>query len=288
MDWLNGVDWLSGADWLSSVERVSADWISMGWIAAALFTAGLLKGFTGLGFSTCALPLLVLIAGVKTAVALVLAPAIASNVTLLWRTGHVAETIGRFWPLYLALAPGIALGISMLLQVDGGVASQLLGLITILYAGYALWRPDLALSRQMERPLQVPVGLLNGFITGLTGSQILPLLPYMMGLRLEPARFVQAVNLPVTIASVMMLGGLSAAGLMTWPLAAQSLAGIIPAMLGTLTGDYGRTLIPAAQFRLLVLYTLVFMGAMLMGSAGGARQPGPGAVDPESVRISAR
>jgi uncharacterized protein len=242
------------------------DWASLSLAAMGLLVAGLLKGFTGLGFSTCALPFLVLAVGVKTAVALVLVPAIASNVMLLWRVGHVPETLNRFWPMYVALIPGVANGISLLAWVDGATAARGLGLITMLYAGLSLWRPALQLAPSLEGPMQLPVGLLNGLLTGLTGSQIIPLLPYMMGLKLDPDRFVQAVNIAVTFTAGLMLIGLGIAGLLPKQLAVISMLGVIPASIGTALGSRARAFVPAAQFRLLVLYTLLALGAMLASS----------------------
>jgi uncharacterized protein len=242
------------------------DWTSLCLAGAGLLLAGLLKGFTGLGFSTCALPFLVLAVGVKTAVALVLVPAIASNVMLLWRVGHVPETVNRFWPMYVALIPGVANGISLLAWVDGATAARGLGLITMMYAGLSLWRPNLQLAPRLEGPMLLPVGLLNGLLTGLTGSQIIPLLPYMMGLRLDPDRFVQAVNIAVTFTAGLMLIGLAVAGMLPKQLALASVLGIVPASIGTIIGNQARTLVPIAQFRSLVLYTLLFLGAMLASS----------------------
>jgi uncharacterized protein len=242
------------------------DWASMGLAGAGLLLAGLLKGFTGLGFSTCALPFLVLAVGLKTAVALVLVPAIASNFMLLWRIGHVPETVSRFWPMYVALIPGVANGISLLAWVDGATAARGLGLITMLYATISLWRPNLQLSASLEGPMLLPVGLINGLLTGLTGSQIMPLLPYMMGLRLDPDRFVQAVNVAVTFTAGLMLIGLAVAGLLPKQLAMISLLGIVPASIGTYIGNHARTFVPTARFRLLVLYTLLFLGALLSSS----------------------
>jgi uncharacterized protein len=233
---------------------------------AGLLLAGLLKGFTGLGFSTCALPFLVLAVGVKTAVALVLVPAIASNIMLLWRVGQVPETVERFWPMYVALIPGVANGISLLAWVDGASAARGLGLITMLYAVFSLWRPNVNFSTRFESPMQLPVGLLNGLLTGLTGSQIMPLLPYMMGLRLDPDRLVQAVNVAVTFTAGLMLIGLAVAGLLPKQLALISLLGVVPACIGTFLGNQARALVPTEQFRLLVLYTLFFLGAILLVS----------------------
>jgi uncharacterized protein len=239
---------------------------SLALAGAGLLLAGLLKGFTGLGFSTCALPFLVIAVGVKTAVALVLVPAIASNAMLLWRVGHVPETVSRFWPMYVALIPGVANGISLLAWVDGATAARGLGLMTMLYASLSLWRPNLELAPRLEGPMQLPVGLLNGLLTGLTGSQIMPLLPYMMGLRLDPDRFVQAVNIAVTFTAGLMLMGLAVAGMLPKQLALWSIIGIVPASIGTIIGNRARARVPAAQFRLLVLYTLLLLGAMLAAS----------------------
>lgn len=243
------------------------DEASLGLAAVGLFLAGLLKGFTGLGFSTCALPVLVLAVGAKTAVALVLVPAIASNMMLLWRVGHVPETLNRFWPMYVALIPGVANGISLLVWVDGATAARGLGVITVLYAGISLWRPNMSLSPHLESSMQLPVGLINGILTGLTGSQIIPLLPYIMGLRLDPDRFVQAVNVAVTFTAALMLIGLAVAGLLPKQLALISVLGVVPASIGTWLGNGARTRVPAPQFRILVLYTLLLLGAMLAGFA---------------------
>src|SRR6185436_19225275 len=102
---------------------------------------------------------------------------------------------------YAATLPGVVIGITLLVWIDQQVATRVLGVLTVIYAFLALMRPSLALPRALENPLQVPVGLLNGFFTGLTGSQMMPLLPYMLSLRLDPDRLVQANNVTVTLAS---------------------------------------------------------------------------------------
>jgi uncharacterized protein len=109
----------------------------------------------------------------------------------------------------------------------------------------------------------VPAGLLNGFLTGLTGSQILPLLPYMMSLKLSPAHFVKAVNIAVVTASLMAL---FVSGLMTWPLALMSVIGIVPATIGTYIGNLARTQIPAPRFRMVVLVTLFAIGVSFVAN----------------------
>jgi uncharacterized protein len=225
--------------------------------------AGVVKGATGLGYSSCALPFLVSAMGLKTAITVLVVPAMLSNLLVMFNTGHFRETMLRFWPLYAATPPGIAMGIFALVWIDQGVATRTLGVLTVLYAVLALARPKLSLARSLERPLQIPVGVLNGFFTGLTGSQMMPLLPYMLALRLDPNRLVQANNVAVTLASGFLTVGLVTAGLMTWPTAALSGLAAVPALGGVQLGTWARGHIPVASFRVIVLSLLVSMGFLL-------------------------
>ena len=232
--------------------------------ACGLFVAGIVKGASGLGYSSCALPFLAAAVGLKAAIVLVVLPAMVSNIALLWTTGHFREMLVRFWPFYLASLPGILVGLQALVWVDPRYAEIALGILIALYAAYSIVRPPLALPVRYESPLQMPAGLMNGFFTGLTGSQVLPLLPYMLSLKLDPNRMVQAVNISVTLASGFMIIGLFGTGLMTLPGLGVSIAAIIPAMAGIAIGVQCRRLIPEAQFKRVVLVILGFLGLALI------------------------
>ena len=111
--------------------------------------------------------------------------------------------------------------------------------------------------------MQVPVGFLNGLLTGFTGSQVLPLMPYMLALNLEPILFVQAVNVAVVIASVFLAFGLWIAGLMSVPDLSLSVLAIAPALLGVHLGSWARRHIPASRFKSIVLAVLLLIGLSL-------------------------
>ena len=78
---------------------------------SGLFFAGVIKGATGIGYSSCALPFLVASLGLKEAIVLVVAPAMASNLAVLFTTGSLGRSLRKFWPLYVATLPGILCGI---------------------------------------------------------------------------------------------------------------------------------------------------------------------------------
>jgi uncharacterized membrane protein YfcA len=70
----------------------------------------------------------------------------------------------------------------------------------------------------------------------------------------------------VTVTAGLMLIGLGVAGMLPKQLAIISLLGVVPASIGTLLGNRARAHVPTAQFRMVVLYTLLFLGAMLASS----------------------
>ena len=240
------------------------DWTAVAFAALGLFVAGIVKGATGLGYSSCALPFLVMAVGLKPAMAIVIAPALATNVSLSLTIGNLRETVGRFKWLYLTMLPGIVLGVWLLAWIRVELAVQILGSVIIGYVALALARPALAIPARLEALLQVPTGFLNGVVTGLTGAQVMPLFPYIMALHLDPQVTVQAVNLAVTIATTVLAVGLLQTGIMTPELLALSVAAIVPALVGVELGNRARALIPADKFRRVVLLALSLVGGLLL------------------------
>ncbi|MBX9827340.1 MAG: sulfite exporter TauE/SafE family protein [Xanthobacteraceae bacterium] len=229
-----------------------------------LLIAGVIKGATGLGYTSCALPFLAAAIGLKEAISLVLLPAIASNLLVVFFTPHRKEILFRFAPMYAATIPGILIGVYLLVWVDQRISTALLGVLIVAYSVLSIRSPSLSIPASLERPLQVPVGLLNGFFTGLTGSQVLPLVPYILALPLDPHRTTQAVNLTITIASLFMMIALQQSGVASADSLIASIAAIVPALLGIYLGTLCRSLIPAQHYRLYVQITLGLLGVGLI------------------------
>ncbi len=232
--------------------------------ALGLLLAGIVKGTTGLGYSSCALPFLVAAFGLKTAIVLVVIPAMASNLAVLMSAGYFRETAKRFSYFYLSTIPGVCAGIFALAYMEQRIAEIMLGLLIVSYSLYSAFRPPLFLTERYQQPLQIPTGFLNGFFTGLTGSQVLPLLPYMLSLKLDPDRFVQAVNLSVMLSAGVMVIMLLISGIMTWQGLGYSILCIAPALIGIAIGTRVRRLIPSTHFRMSVLVMLGIIGLFLI------------------------
>jgi uncharacterized protein len=243
---------------------MASDWHNLTLALFGLVFAGVIKGVTGIGYASCALPFLAAAVGLKQAIVLVVLPAMFSNILVVFTTPHPLETLHRFWSLYLATLPGTALGLFFLVWVDQRTATLCLGFLILAYASFGIVRPSWSLPKWLEGPLQIPVGLLNGFFTGLTGSQVLPLVPYLLALRMDSDRTVQAINLAITITSAFLLVGLYQSGVMSMPSLELSLGAVLPAIAGIQVGTKARSLIPTSQFRLVVQVVLGLLGLILV------------------------
>lgn len=236
------------------------------WLATAgLAASGIIKGVTGIGYATCAMPLLAMVVGLETALAMVVVPALVSNTATMTWSMTLVHTARRFAPFYTAILPGIACGTLLLGTIDARIATHGLAVLTLAYVALALAKPRLAMPAALERPLALPAGFLNGILTGLTGSQILPLVPYMLALRLDNETQVQAINLAVAIAALALGAALLASNLMPPELLALSAAGALPAIAGTLIGNRLRPLVPVEALRRLTLAMLVLAALSLSG-----------------------
>lgn len=232
-------------------------------VFAAFLFAAFVKGTTGLGFSTACLPILAMTIGLKAALPLLIIPSLASNVVVMRDAGHFTETVRRFWPLFLGALPGLAVGLWLLTWVDQAHAGAVLGLVLIGYGAFTRANPHLRLPPRLVRPLAVPTGLLTGTVNGLTGSQVMPVLPYLLALGLDRDRFVQAINCSFTFSSLVMAVGLSRIGLMTVETAAVSAFGLVAVVTGVELGGRLRRRLSPERFRRVVLWLLIALGALL-------------------------
>ncbi len=233
-------------------------------IAGAMFIAGFVKGATGMGFATTCLALMALALGLKESLPLVIAPSLVSNVVVMVGAGHFRESVNRFWPM-LALAPvGVVIGLFALAHTDGAEAGAALGAVLLLYCAFAFAQPHWRLPEHLERPGGPLVGLTTGMVNGLTGSQVMPILPYLMSLGLKREVFVQAINLSFTLSSLVMVVGLARLGLMSTNAALISVAGVAISIAGVRGGEAMRRRLSDAAFRVAVLVVLSGAGLGLL------------------------
>jgi len=102
--------------------------------------------------------------------------------------------------------------------------------------------------------------LATGLFTGLTGSQVIPLVPYMLSLGIDPKLSIQAINLGVLILTTALSGALFASSLVDVGLLQMSLLSIVPALAGVAIGTSIQTRLPAPLLRRLVVSVVGLIG----------------------------
>jgi uncharacterized protein len=234
---------------------------------AAFFFAAFSKGITGMGFATTCLPIIALTVGLEVALPLVLVPSVASNIIVQIEVGHFRESVRRFWPMVVAAMIGVVIGLMLLTWMEARAAGAALGVVQFVYGLFALKTPNLTLPPHLEKLLGPVTGLATGVINGLTGSQLMPVLPYLMALHLDRERFVQAINCSFTASSIVMAAGLSQIGLMNVETALISTIGIVPVWIGLKLGGNIRRGLSPDLFRKLVIYMLMASGVLLLARA---------------------
>ena len=110
----------------------------------------------------------------------------------------------------------------------------------------------------------MPAGFCNGFVNGLTGSQVMPVLPYLLSLDLNKSAFIQAINISFTFSSMIMLAGMNRLGHLSLDVLLIAACGLIPVLLGVYLAGRLQRRLTGAFHRTLVLGFLLVMGAILV------------------------
>lgn len=241
------------------------DWLSaglLGWVALTFALAGLVKGISGMGLPTLAMALLSLRLPGPAAAALMLLPALLTNVAQCLGS-HGAELLRRLWPLWTGLVLGTIFSPLPGLGSGSGLARTALGGVLVAYGLFGLARPQLPRPGRLEAWLGVMAGLLGGALSAATGVFVLPMVPFLQSLQLRRAALIQALGISFMLASLSLaarLGGLEAAAP---PDAWAASVALIAAFAGMGLGARLRERLPALVFQR-ALYTVFLLLGILM------------------------
>ncbi len=235
-------------------------------VCATFLFAGWVKGVVGLGLPTIALALLAATVGLREAIALMLVPALVTNVWQGLAGGALAPLLRRLWPLLLAACLGTWFGVGVLAQADTVLLTGVLGVMICAYAGISLAAPLIPPPGHWEGVLSPTVGAIGGIVTGLTGSFI-PGILYLQALGLSRDHLVQAMGIAFTVLTVALAGALTRREMMTADLWLMSAVAVAPAALGMVLGQAVRRRLSEAVFRRVFFSALLLLGAYLASRA---------------------
>ena len=231
-------------------------------VCATFLFAGWVKGVVGLGLPTIALALLAATVGLREAIALMLIPAIVTNIWQGLTGGAFVTLVRRLWPLLLVACLGTWFGVGILAKGDAALLSGLLGVMICGYAGFSLATPQIPPPGRLEGLLSPVAGAIGGFVAGLTGSFI-PGILYLQALGLSRDHLVQALGISFTVLTVALAAAFTRHDIMTVDLWLMSAVAVAPAALGMVLGQALRRRLSEALFRRVFFSALLLLGAYL-------------------------
>jgi len=151
-------------------------------IAAALLVAGFVKGALGLGLPTVAMGLLAVSMTPAQAIAIVIVPAIVTNIWQTFGGPYFRDIIRRLWPLLIGTAAGIWLNAGSLTGPYARYTAIALGVLLVANAAIGLSKLKFSIAPQNEKWVGGVVGVITGMVSAATGVQVIPSMPFMQAI----------------------------------------------------------------------------------------------------------
>lgn len=232
-------------------------------IAAVFAFAGFIKGVIGLGLPTVSIGLLAVAMPPAQAVAIVIVPAIVTNIWQTFVGSYLRDILRRLWPLLLGTVIGIRLGAGLMTGPYARYGSLVLGVLLVAYGILGLSKRSFHVAPNREKWIGGPVGLITGVISAATGVQVIPSMPYLQAIGMEKDELVQALGVFFTTATLALAVNLTDAGLLSTATALPGLIALAAAFAGMFGGQAVRTRMHPDTFRRWFLIALMGLGLYL-------------------------
>ena len=201
------------------------------------------------------------------ALAIVIVPAIITNIWQTFVGPYLRDIVRRLWPLMAGTVVGIWLNAGMLTGPYARYGTIVLGLLLVIYAIVGLSKLSFKVARRDEKWLGVLVGLVTGVVSAATGVQVLPSMPFMQAIGMEKDELVQALGVFFTVATVALAFNLTAAGLLSASTALPGAVAMAASFAGMFIGQAVRSRMQPEAFRRWFLIAMILLGIYLAASA---------------------
>src|SRR6202163_3688256 len=236
-------------------------------IAAAFLLAGFVKGVIGLGLPTVSMGLLAVTMQPSHALAIVIVPAIVTNIWQTFVGPYLRDIVRRLWPLMVGTVIGIWLNSGMLTGPYARYGTIVLGVLLVIYAIIGLNKFSFNVARSDEKWIGGIAGVMTGVVSAATGVRGSPSMPFMQAMGMEKDELVQALGVFFTVATVALAFNLTSAGLLSATTALPGAVAMAAAFAGMFIGQAVRSRMQPEAFRRWFLIAMIFLGLYLVASA---------------------
>ncbi len=241
-------------------------------IIATFLLAGAVKGVTGLGLPTVSLALLTVAIDLPTAMALLLVPSFITNLWQAATGGNGRVILVRLWPFLLMATLMVWLGATALTRIDLGLLSALLGGLLVAYGAVNLSGLRFTIAPRHEAWAGPLLGSVNGVLTGMTGSFVIPGVMYLQAIGLPRDALIQAMGMLFTVSTLALAAALQGNELLTLQQGVLSTAAVLPAIAGMIAGQRIRRKLSESLFRRVFFLSLLLLGGYILSSAIAGNQ----------------
>src|SRR5712691_117077 len=236
-------------------------------IAAAFLFAGFVKGVIGLGLPTVSMGLLAVTMQPSHALAIVIVPAVVTNIWQTFVGPYLRDIIRRLWPLIAGTVIGIWLNAGMLTGPYARYGTIVLGVLLVIYAIVGLNKFSFSVARSDEKWIGGIVGVMTGVVSAATGVQVIPSMPFMQAIGMEKDELVQALGVFFTVATLALAFNLTASGLLTAATALPGAVAMVASFTGMFIGQAVRSRMQPDVFRRWFLIAMILLGLYLAANA---------------------
>ena len=243
---------------------MNLDLFELAIVVAVFVLAGVVKGVIGLGLPTIAMGLLGALMAPSQAAAILVVPALLTNVWQMWDGPALKILLRRLWPMLVCALLGTLPAAGILTKANVRLTTALIGGVLMVYALIGLIGVHFKVSRRTEPLLGPLIGLTTGLINGATGIFVVPGVPYVQALDLGKEELVQALAISAFVSTLALALGLGLNSGLGGAMAAPAMIALVAAFVGMRIGKALRSRLSVAAFRRWVLVGLLLLGGSML------------------------
>ena len=196
--------------------------------------------------------------------ALLIMPSLVTNIWQAIRGGKFLKILKRLWLLFLTSTLTVWTGSKALTIVDLNLLSALLGSLLMSYAIVSLYGLRFNIKSRNEWWVGSLTGSVNGILTGMTGSFVVPGVFYLQSIRQEKDELIQSMGILFTTSTLALFFSLQTNEYLTSKLIVWSSISIVPSIIGVLIGQQIREWLSEKIFKNVFFFSLLFIGAYII------------------------
>jgi uncharacterized membrane protein YfcA len=181
--------------------------------------------------------------------ALLLVPSLVTNIWQATVGGKFWEILIRLWPLFLTTTFAVWFVVMVLSSVELTLLSALLGALLMTYAVINISGVRFNLKTRHQWWVGSLVGSVNGILTGMTGSLVVPGVFYLQSIGLSRDMLIQSMGILFTVSTVALISSLHVNEFLSLEIGVLSTVSVVPAIFGMVIGQRIRQGLSERYFR---------------------------------------